>query len=191
MYKPKVAITFNNGGQQYAVTPADLATIYNLNPLFSAGHSGKGRRSPSLKTPTFTPPPIGPHSARSSASPPIPRAVSSKFILRPNPAPATAPIPASMTMETTAKQPSTRNTLPPPRLTRKSKSPPATTRNTTFGGQIALQNLLNGAIHAARAYQHQLRRLRIGQWRRRQRRAQQPLSTGGCRRRLRLRLLRR
>src|SRR5215471_19057607 len=31
------------GGTNYAVTPADLATIYNLNPLFSAGYSGQGQ----------------------------------------------------------------------------------------------------------------------------------------------------
>ncbi len=43
MYKPKADYTFSSGGEQYAVTPADLATIYNLKPLFSAGHTGKGQ----------------------------------------------------------------------------------------------------------------------------------------------------
>ena len=31
------------GGTSYAVVPADLATIYNLNPLFSTGYSGQGQ----------------------------------------------------------------------------------------------------------------------------------------------------
>jgi Pro-kumamolisin, activation domain len=31
------------GGTNYAVAPPDLATIYNLNPLFSAGYSGQGQ----------------------------------------------------------------------------------------------------------------------------------------------------
>src|SRR5258707_12684304 len=30
-------------GNTYAVVPADLATIYNFNPLFSAGYSGQGQ----------------------------------------------------------------------------------------------------------------------------------------------------
>ncbi|HXY23989.1 MAG TPA: protease pro-enzyme activation domain-containing protein [Candidatus Acidoferrum sp.] len=31
------------GGTAYAVVPADLATIYNLNPLFNSGNSGQGQ----------------------------------------------------------------------------------------------------------------------------------------------------
>jgi regulation of enolase protein 1 (concanavalin A-like superfamily)/uncharacterized membrane protein len=31
------------GGTNFALVPADLATIYNLNPLFSAGNSGQGQ----------------------------------------------------------------------------------------------------------------------------------------------------
>ena len=34
---------FTTGSGTYAVVPADLATIYNLNPLFSAGYSGQGQ----------------------------------------------------------------------------------------------------------------------------------------------------
>src|SRR5207249_7249568 len=30
-------------GNNYAIVPADLATIYNLNPLFSSGTSGQGQ----------------------------------------------------------------------------------------------------------------------------------------------------
>jgi hypothetical protein len=41
MYKPRANYTFDNG--YYAVVPADLATIYNLNPLFKAGISGQGQ----------------------------------------------------------------------------------------------------------------------------------------------------
>jgi subtilase family serine protease len=43
--KPKGNFTFPGslGGTDYAVVPADLATIYNLNPLFTAGNSGQGQ----------------------------------------------------------------------------------------------------------------------------------------------------
>jgi len=35
--------TFNSSGVNYALVPADLATIYNLNPLFGSGISGQGQ----------------------------------------------------------------------------------------------------------------------------------------------------
>ena len=42
--KVKPAYTFNSSGATYeAVTPGDLATIYNLNPLFKAGYTGAGQ----------------------------------------------------------------------------------------------------------------------------------------------------
>jgi hypothetical protein len=43
--KAKTEFTFtdSSGGNNYAVVPADLATIYNLNSLFSAGYSGQGQ----------------------------------------------------------------------------------------------------------------------------------------------------
>src|ERR1700733_6623184 len=40
MRKPRANYTFAGGN--YAVVPADLATIYNLTPLFAAGITGKG-----------------------------------------------------------------------------------------------------------------------------------------------------
>jgi subtilase family serine protease len=43
MHKTRAQYTFNSGGETWAVTPADLATIYNLNPLLKAGLSGKGQ----------------------------------------------------------------------------------------------------------------------------------------------------
>jgi len=44
MRKPRANFTFNYRGSAYqAVTPADLATIYNLAPLFQAGITGKGQ----------------------------------------------------------------------------------------------------------------------------------------------------
>src|SRR6266571_810258 len=45
MHKPHTGFTFTDslGSANYAVVPADLATIYNLNPLFSAGISGQGQ----------------------------------------------------------------------------------------------------------------------------------------------------
>lgn len=45
-YEPKRTYTFGTcfiGGPCYVVGPGDLATIYNLNPLFSAGISGQGQ----------------------------------------------------------------------------------------------------------------------------------------------------
>jgi subtilase family serine protease len=44
MHKLRGDYTFTSGGSVYqAVVPADLATIYNLNPLFIAGISGQGQ----------------------------------------------------------------------------------------------------------------------------------------------------
>ena len=48
-YRSRPSYTYNNcsgtvaGGTCYAVVPADLATIYNLAPLFTGGTSGKGQ----------------------------------------------------------------------------------------------------------------------------------------------------
>src|SRR5580704_3528575 len=41
MYKPKSAYTI--GGGTFAVVPADLGVIYNLNPLLTGGTSGQGQ----------------------------------------------------------------------------------------------------------------------------------------------------
>jgi subtilase family serine protease len=44
MSKPRAEYTYTSGGATYqAVVPADLATIYNLNPLFKAGIAGQGQ----------------------------------------------------------------------------------------------------------------------------------------------------
>jgi hypothetical protein len=37
------------GGGNYPVTPPDLATIYNFNPVFSAGNTGQNQ---TIYTPT-------------------------------------------------------------------------------------------------------------------------------------------
>jgi subtilase family serine protease len=43
-FKPRSDYTFSSGGSAYqAVVPGDLAKIYNLTPLFSAGISGQGQ----------------------------------------------------------------------------------------------------------------------------------------------------
>lgn len=45
MHKAHSNFTFTDilGNENFAVVPADLATIYNLNPLFSASNSGQGQ----------------------------------------------------------------------------------------------------------------------------------------------------
>ncbi len=44
MHKMRMAQPeYTFAGPTYALVPADLATIYNLNPLFSAGYSGQGQ----------------------------------------------------------------------------------------------------------------------------------------------------
>ncbi len=44
LYRSKPNYTFTSGGATYqAVVPGDLATIYNLNPLFTSGISGQGQ----------------------------------------------------------------------------------------------------------------------------------------------------
>jgi subtilase family serine protease len=43
-FTPRSQFTFTDGGTtEHAVTPQDLAVIYNLNPLWSAGISGQGQ----------------------------------------------------------------------------------------------------------------------------------------------------
>ena len=39
----KKKATYSEGGGMYALVPADLATIYNLNPLFNEGYTGSGQ----------------------------------------------------------------------------------------------------------------------------------------------------
>ena len=41
MRQPRSLFTDTNGN--YSVVPADLATIYNFNPVFSAGYTGQGQ----------------------------------------------------------------------------------------------------------------------------------------------------
>ncbi len=44
LVKPRADYTFTSSGSTYyAVTPPDLATIYNLNPVFAAGYTGTGQ----------------------------------------------------------------------------------------------------------------------------------------------------
>jgi regulation of enolase protein 1 (concanavalin A-like superfamily) len=45
MHQPRRDFTVPNplGGNSFALVPADLATIYNLSPLFNAGNSGQGQ----------------------------------------------------------------------------------------------------------------------------------------------------
>jgi subtilase family serine protease len=44
MNRPRADYTFTSSGSTYyAVTPPDLATIYNLTPLFAAGYTGTGQ----------------------------------------------------------------------------------------------------------------------------------------------------
>ena len=44
MNHPRAEYTFSSGGiDEEAVVPADLATIYNLNPLLNGGYSGQGQ----------------------------------------------------------------------------------------------------------------------------------------------------
>jgi len=43
MHKPKGSFTFNSSGATFAMVPSDLATIYNLGPVRSAGYAGQGQ----------------------------------------------------------------------------------------------------------------------------------------------------
>jgi subtilase family serine protease len=44
MNKPRAQYTYStSNGNEYALVPGDLATIYNLNALFSEGYSGQGQ----------------------------------------------------------------------------------------------------------------------------------------------------
>jgi hypothetical protein len=58
LHQPRRQFTAPNplGGTDFAMAPADLATIYNLNPLFSAGNSGQGQTIALIEdTDVFTP----------------------------------------------------------------------------------------------------------------------------------------
>ena len=43
MYKPRVQPAYTASSSEHLIVPADLATIYNLNPLFSIGISGQNQ----------------------------------------------------------------------------------------------------------------------------------------------------
>jgi hypothetical protein len=148
MYKPKANYTFagcvnvaGNTVNCYAVVPADLATIYNFNPLFTAGISGQGQtvvviedtnvfstadwtsfRSvfglSSFTGATFTQVHPAPPSGSNNCSNPGTNGNDTEAILDAEYASASAP---SANIELAS----------------------CSDTNTTFGGLIALQNLLN------------------------------------------------
>ncbi|MGC9969493.1 MAG: protease pro-enzyme activation domain-containing protein [Bryobacteraceae bacterium] len=144
MYKPRAEYTFASGSYTYyAVTPGDLATIYNLNPLFSEGHSGQGQTIvviedtnvyttadwttfrntfglSSYTSGSFTQVHPAPPSGHNNCKDPNVNADDGEAILDAEYASAAAP---SAAIELA----SCRNTV------------------TTFGGLIALQNLINGS----------------------------------------------
>ena len=53
MHKPAYTFTNSNGTWE-TVVPADLATIYNLNPLFTAGITSLSKTKSGDKTPTIS-----------------------------------------------------------------------------------------------------------------------------------------
>jgi subtilase family serine protease len=138
----KPAAEYTVGGGNYAVTPPDLATIYNFNPVFSAGNTGQnqtiyliedtnlystndwtsfrstfglsGYTGASLST-VHPAPPSGPN----NCSDPGVNSDDSEAILDAEYASAAAPS-AAIVMATCAN-------------------------SSTFGGLIAIQNLINGA----------------------------------------------
>src|SRR6266849_6196315 len=146
MRQPRSQFTFPDpfGGTAYAVVPADLATIYNLNPLFSTGTSGQGQTIVVIEdtdvfsasdwstfrsalglsgytSGSFTPVYPPPASGRNNCSPPgVIAPNDAEAILDAEWASAAAPS-AAIEMATCADT------------------------STTFGGLIALQNLINAS----------------------------------------------
>ncbi len=102
MHQPKGQYTFPDGfgGNSYAVVPADLATIYNLNPLFSAGYSDRARRLSLSKTQTCSALLTGISSARHSGFPATRRALLRRCTRPLRAEPTTAPLPASSLLMT-------------------------------------------------------------------------------------------
>ena len=148
-YRPRGNYTYSfNGQTYYAVVPADLATIYNLNPLFSAGNSGQGQTvvvientdifsivdwrtfraafglSSAYPSGSFTSVNPAPPSGTNNCTDPRVNGNDAEAALDAEWASAAAP---SATIEMASCQDTT----------------------TTFGGLIALQNLLNGSTPPA------------------------------------------
>ena len=142
MHKARPQFTDSNGN--YTVVPEDLATIYNLKPVFSAGTSGQGQTIVVIEdsdvfstsdwdtfrstfglsayslgsfTTVFPPPPVGPNNC---SDPGVIAQVDAEAILDAEWASAAAPS-AAIQLATCADS------------------------TTTFGGLIALQNLINAS----------------------------------------------
>ena len=142
MHKARPQFTDSNGN--YTLVPEDLATIYNLKPVFSAGTSGQGQTIVVIEdsdvfstsdwdtfrstfglsayslgsfTTVFPPPPVGPNNC---SDPGVIAQVDAEAILDAEWASAAAPS-AAIQAATCADS------------------------TTTFGGLIALQNLINAS----------------------------------------------
>ena len=113
MNKPRADYTAGSG--YYLVVPADLATIYNLNPLFAEHYSGQGQTIVVVEdSDVYNYPRIGTRSVPRLASFLTPAAPSRRSIRPPAPArppamAAVAPVPIRASTATTARPPSTWN----------------------------------------------------------------------------------
>ncbi|HEU0369017.1 MAG TPA: protease pro-enzyme activation domain-containing protein [Candidatus Acidoferrum sp.] len=147
--KPRPTFTFGGlFGDTYAVVPADLATIYNLNPLFNAGISGQGQSITLIEdTDVFTANDwntfrsvlgLSAYSGASFSSVhPAPASGTNNC----NPPGAFAPNDAEAILDAewaSAAAPSAANQMAA-----------CADTSTTFGGLIALQNLINSSAPPA------------------------------------------
>ena len=125
------------------MSPADLATIYNINPLFAQGYNGQGQTIAFSSPPTSSAPRTGAPSAPPSGSRAMARDRSPRCTRRRRADPTTAAIPAWSPGEdgeaaldaewASAAAPSAAIEL----------GPPAPTPGPPTGLLIALQNLIN------------------------------------------------
>ena len=142
--KPHTQFTFSDlFGDTYAMVPADLATVYNLKPLFAAGISGQGQSITLIEdTDVFSPAdwavfrstfglssyPDGSFSSVHPAPPAGPNNCGAPGVVAPNDAEAILDAEWA-----SAAAPSARIEMAS-----------CADTSTTFGGLIALENLING-----------------------------------------------
>jgi hypothetical protein len=150
LFKLHSEYTFTNSfGTFYAVVPADLATIYNFNPLYQAGYSGQGQTIVVIEDTDLYNYPNDWDTFRSTLG--LASAYSSGSLTQTNPQPPSGPsncsnpgvngddIEAALDVEwASAAAPSAAIV-----------SASCATTSTNFGGFIALQNLVNSSTPPA------------------------------------------
>ena len=179
MNQTRPAYSVDSGAQ--LVVPADLATIYDFNPLFADGYSGQGQTivviedSDVYSTADWT-------TFRTTFG--LASAYPEGSLSQVNPGGCTDPGVNGDDVEAAIDVEWASAAAPNAAIVLASCADTAT----NFGGFIALQNLLNAAGTPPAIVRHQLSRVRIEERRSGKRVHQFVVSAGGCRRRVSVRV---